>query len=130
MLSGQIDLIFTSPASAGQYLKSNKLTALGVTGVQRHRDYPEVRTFQEQGVPGMDNGYWFAMLLPANVPPAISQRWEKELATALVSAPVSKALSALGITPGKLNGVQTQRFMSDDLLNWAHIVKAAGIERQ
>ncbi|EJE50740.1 hypothetical protein PMI14_04602 [Acidovorax sp. CF316] len=130
VLAGQIDLIFTSPASAGQYLKSDKLKAIAVTGAQRHRDYPEVRTFQEQGISGMDAGYWFAVLLPANVPTAISQRWEKELAAALVSAPVSKALSDLSITPGKLNAVQTQRFMTDDLANWARIVKAAGIERQ
>lgn len=130
VLGGQIDFIFTSPASAAQYLKAGKLTAVGVTGMHRHPDYPDVRTFQEQGVPGMDVAYWFAVLLPAGVPPAVSQRWEKELAGALASAPVSKALSDLGITVSKLGGAKTQRFMADDLATWARIVKAAGLQPQ
>jgi hypothetical protein len=41
-------------------------------------------------------------------------RWEKELASALASAPVSKALSNLGIAASKLPGAQTQGFMVDD----------------
>jgi len=130
VLGGQIDFIFTSPASAAQYLKAGKLTAVGVTGMQRHPDYPDVRTFQEQGVSGMDVAYWFAVLLPAGVQPAVSQRWEKELAIALASAPVSKALADLGVTPGNLNAAQTQRFMADDVVTWARIVKSAGIQPQ
>lgn len=130
VLAGQIDFVFTNPASAANYLKSGTLTAVGVTGQQRHPDFPDVRTFQEQGVPGMDITYWFAVLLPSGVPQPIALRWEKELATALASPSVSKKLLELSITPGKLSSAQTQQFMEADLATWARIAKTAGIKPQ
>jgi tripartite-type tricarboxylate transporter receptor subunit TctC len=130
VLGGQIDLIFTNPASAAQYLKSGKMSAIGVTGTQRHPAFPDIRTFREQGVEGMNVSYWFALLLPAGVPDAISQRWEKEFSTALSSAPVSRTLTDLGIAPGKANSAQTQHFLAEDKETWAGIVKAAGIKPQ
>jgi tripartite-type tricarboxylate transporter receptor subunit TctC len=130
VLGGQIDLIFTNPASAAQYLKTGKLNAIGVTGTQRHPAFPDTPTFREQGVEGMNVSYWFALLLPAGVPEPIAQRWEKELAKALASAPVSRSLAELGITPGKTTSAQTQRFLAEDKATWAKIAKAAGIKPQ
>jgi hypothetical protein len=43
---------------------------------------------------------------------------------------VSKALADLGVTAGNLNAAQTQRFMADDVVTWARIVKSAGIQPQ
>lgn len=128
LLGGQIDLIFTNPASAAQYLKSGKMSALGVTGTQRHPAFADIPTFREQGIEGMNVSYWFALLLPAGVPDAVMQRWEKELAVALASAPVSRTLSELGVAPGKLASAPTQRFLAEDKETWARIVQAAGIK--
>ncbi|MDB5947029.1 MAG: hypothetical protein JWQ33_2055 [Ramlibacter sp.] len=130
VLGGQIDLIFTNPASAAQYLKTGKLNVIGVTGAQRHPAFPDTPTFREQGVEGMNVSYWFALLLPAGVPEPIAQRWEKELAKALSSAPVRRTLAELGITPGQTTAAQTQRFMADDKATWARIAKAANIKPQ
>jgi tripartite-type tricarboxylate transporter receptor subunit TctC len=129
VLGGQIDLIFTNPASAGQYVKSGKMYALGVTGSQRHPAFPELATFKEQGVEGMNNvSYWFALLMPAGVPDAVAQKWEKELATALASAPVSRTLADLGITKVDMTPAQMQRFLADDKATWANVVKASGMK--
>jgi tripartite-type tricarboxylate transporter receptor subunit TctC len=129
VLGGQIDLIFTNPASAGQYVKSGKMYALGVTGTQRHPAFPELATFKEQGVEGMNNvSYWFALLMPAGVPDAVAQKWEKELATALASAPVSRTLADLGITKVDMTPAQMQRFLADDKATWANVVKASGMK--
>jgi tripartite-type tricarboxylate transporter receptor subunit TctC len=78
----------------------------------------------------MNVSYWFALLLPAGVPEPVAQRWERELAAALSSAPVSRTLAELAITPGKMTSAQTQRFLAEDKEIWARIVKTAGIKAQ
>jgi tripartite-type tricarboxylate transporter receptor subunit TctC len=130
VLGGQIDLIFTNPASAGQHVRSGKMNALGVSGNKRHPAFPDVPTFQEQGVQGMDVAYWFALLMPAGVPEPVAQKWEKELATALASPVVSRALTELGITRSDTTPSQMQRFLADDRATWATVAKSSGVKPQ
>jgi tripartite-type tricarboxylate transporter receptor subunit TctC len=130
VLGGQIDLIFTNPASAGQHLRSGKMSALGISGNQRHPAFPDVPTFKEQGVEGMDVAYWFALLMPAGVPEAVAQKWEKELATALATPAVGRALTELGITKSDLAPAQMQRFLAQDRATWANVVKTSGMKLQ
>ena len=129
VLGGQIDMIFTNPASAGQHAKSGKMNVVGVTGTQRHPAFPDVPTFKEQGIPGLDSvSYWFALLAPAALPPEVSQKWEKEFATAIASPAVSRGLAEIGITKSDLTPAQLQKFLSDDRAVWANVVKNAGIK--
>ena len=128
VLGGQIDLIFTNPASAGQHVKSGLMNAIGVSGTQRHPAFPDVATFQEQGVEGMNVSYWFALLMPAGVPDAVAQKWEKELATALASASVSRTLIELGITKLNMSTAQMQRFLTEDKATWANVSKSSGMK--
>ncbi len=130
VLSGQIDLVFTNPASAAQYLQSGKMKAIGVTGPRRDPAFPDLATFGEQGVSDMNVAYWFALLLPSGASDAIVQRWEKELATALAAPAVKRRLAELAIAPGVSTPAETQRFLANDLETWARIVKSAGIEPQ
>jgi tripartite-type tricarboxylate transporter receptor subunit TctC len=130
VIGGQIDLIFTNPASAGQHVRSGKMKALGVSGNGRHPAFPDVPTFKEQGIEGMDVSYWFALLMPAGVPEPVAQKWEKELATALASPSVSHALTELGITQSDVAPSQMQRFLTDDRATWATVVKTSGMKLQ
>ena len=130
VLGGQIDFIFTNPASAGQHVRSGKMNALGTSGSRRHPAFPDVPTFQEQGVEGMDVSYWFALLMPAGVPEPVAQKWEKELAAALAAPSVVRTLTELGITRSDIAPAQMQRFLADDRATWAHVVKSSGMKLQ
>lgn len=128
VLAGQIELIFTNSASAGQHVRSGKMYAIGVTGTQRHPGFPDLPTFKEQGVEGMNVAYWFALLMPAGVPDAVTQRWEKELAVALASAPVNRMLTELGITKVDTAPARIQAFLAEDRATWANVVKSSGMK--
>jgi tripartite-type tricarboxylate transporter receptor subunit TctC len=130
VLGGQIDMILTNPASAGQYAKAGKMTVLGVSGSQRLASFPDVPTFQEQGIEGMNVSYWFALLMPAGVPDAVAQRWEKELATALAAPEVSRTLTELGISRSDVTPAQMHRFLEEDKATWANVVKTSGMKLQ
>ncbi|GEP55713.1 Bug family tripartite tricarboxylate transporter substrate binding protein [Reyranella soli] len=69
-MTGTIDCFFVSPSLIMQYLKADKLRALGVSSAQRIALLPDVPTFAEFGIeadiPGW-SGFWG----PANLPPAL-----------------------------------------------------------
>ena len=45
-----------------------------VSGDKRHADFPDVPTFTEAGVPGIEYEQWFGLLGPANLPAAVVER--------------------------------------------------------
>ena len=131
VLGGQIDLIFTNPASAAQYLQSGRMNAIGMTGTARLPTLPEVATFQEQGVKGLENvKYWFAMLAPAGLPREVGDKWEEALAATLANPEVKRRLSELGITQVAMTPDALQRFIADDRDTWANVVKDNGMQLQ
>jgi tripartite-type tricarboxylate transporter receptor subunit TctC len=131
VLGGQIEMIFTNPASAGQHARSGRMNVVGISGTQRHPSFPDVPTFREQGVAGMDNvSYWFALLAPAGLPADVAARWEKEFATAIASPAVTKTLGEIGITRVAMTPAQLQKFMADDRATWANVVKTSGMKLQ
>ncbi len=71
LLKGRVSLTMNNPAILLQYVRENKLRAIGVTGLQRLEALPDVPTIAESGLPGYDmtgaQG-WFA---PAGTPKEI-----------------------------------------------------------
>jgi len=78
--AGKVQLMFNFPTPVAKYVKSGKLKALAVT--HGHAPLlPEVPTFAEAGLPGMDkntSGGWMGFLAPADTPPAIISRLNAE----------------------------------------------------
>lgn len=78
--TGKVQLMFNFPHPVTPYVKSGKLKALAVTH-GRAPLLPDVPTFAEQGVPGMDentSGGWMGFLAPAGTPPEIVARLNAE----------------------------------------------------
>ena len=74
LMSGQVNVMITTMASAGANVKAGKLRALAVTGNKRNADFPDVPTFTEIGVPGMDYEQWFGIMGPAGMPAAVVEK--------------------------------------------------------
>jgi tripartite-type tricarboxylate transporter receptor subunit TctC len=77
---GKVQLMFNFPGPVARYVKTGKLKALAVTG-GRAPFLPDVPTFAEAGLPGMDentSGGWMGFLAPAGTPPEIVARLNGE----------------------------------------------------
>ena len=74
LLAGQVQVVFSDPISALQYVKSGALIALAVTSKDRSPVAPDVPTISESGYPGFDAIAWHGILAPANTPPCHRQQ--------------------------------------------------------
>ena len=126
-IGGQIPLVFTAVASAQQYVRSNRLVALGVPGAKRSSALPDVPTFQESGLTGFDVSSWTGIFAPAATPRAVIERLQKELAVVLQSAFVKERYAVLGIEPVGNSPEAFAAQVRDDLARWEKVVKAANV---
>jgi tripartite-type tricarboxylate transporter receptor subunit TctC len=127
-VGGQIPLVFTAVASAQQYVRSNRLIALGVPGATRSSALPDVPTFQESGLAGFDVSSWTGIFAPAATPRAVIERLQKELAVVLQSSFVKERYAVLGIEPVGNSPDAFAAQVREDLARWQKVVKAANVK--
>ena len=98
LLSGTVDLGWSSVASAMQHVQAGKIVPLAVLGRHRSTTLPQVPTMAELGFkdPLYDTNVWIAMLAPAKTPPAIVERLSKEVRAAVGSPEISQLFVSRG----------------------------------
>ena len=72
VLAGQVDVMLIAVAPALAQIQSGKLTALAVSGLQRHALLPQVQTLAET-YKGFEAGAWFGLFAPKGTPAAVVQ---------------------------------------------------------
>ena len=71
LIGGNVDMMFDGLGSSAQHIKGGKLRGLAVVGKERHPLIPEVPTFTEAGYGNYEMVYWFGLMAPAGLPPAV-----------------------------------------------------------
>jgi tripartite-type tricarboxylate transporter receptor subunit TctC len=104
LLSGEVQLTFTSPVAAAAYVKTGKLKIIGSAAGQRSVVDPETPTLAEEGVTGFDVSTWYGLFAPAKTPPAIVEYLSATMRRVLNDPQVkqqllSQSLQAAGDTP-------------------------------
>jgi tripartite-type tricarboxylate transporter receptor subunit TctC len=99
LLSGQVQLMFSSVVAILPHIKAGKLRGLAVTGAKRLALLPEAPTIAESGFPGYEASSWYGILAPAGTPREIVTKLNAELARALEQPEVRASLLAEGAEP-------------------------------
>jgi tripartite-type tricarboxylate transporter receptor subunit TctC len=96
LLSGEVQLMFSSVVAIGPHISAGRLRALAVTGRRRTPLLPAVPTLAESGLPGYEAGSWYGILVPAGTPPQIVARLHDGIVRALAQPEVRERLAAEG----------------------------------
>jgi tripartite-type tricarboxylate transporter receptor subunit TctC len=128
LLSGQIQVMFTTVASASSLIAAGQLRALAVTSAQRSPAFPDLPTVAEAGVPGYAAESWYGLFAPAKTPPEIIDRLNKSAATAVQS----EAFRRLGVNEGLVMVAQPpealDRYLRGEEERWRKVIQDAGIK--
>ncbi|MGP1609197.1 MAG: tripartite tricarboxylate transporter substrate-binding protein, partial [Burkholderiales bacterium] len=128
LLGGQISVMFGSLATVFPSIQSGRVRALAVTSAQRTVALPQLPTMHEAGVAGYEAVGWFALFAPAQTSGTVINRLNAETVAMLSQRDIRARFLAQGAevapsTPGELDD-RTRA----ELVKWAAVVKAAGIE--
>ena len=128
VIAGRVDFYFSPIGLAQQYIKADKLVALGVSSTKRAASLPDVPTTMEAGLPNSNYDVWIGMFAPAKTPRAIINRLNEETAKALRSPELREKYTGLVMEPMIMSPTEFDAFLKKDVELNAILVKAAKIE--
>ena len=126
VLGGQVDLMFDAVPTMSEHIRAGKVKALGTTGTARSAVLPDVPTIAEAGVAGYEATIWLGLMAPKNTPAAIVDRLNAEVVKIVANPEVARAWKAQGASPMPMSVAEFTRYLDDDIVKWAHIVKVSG----
>jgi len=127
LLSGAVDMVFTSYADVKQFVADGKLTVVGYTGPERDPAIPNLKTFKESGLPDFQIGYWQGLVAPPGTAQDVVDKLSKACIESLKDPEVRRVFDNFGFEiVGKGPKAMEERIRAD-LKIWEPIVKAANM---
>jgi tripartite-type tricarboxylate transporter receptor subunit TctC len=128
LIAGRIDMFFAVMASGLPLVEAGQLRALAVTTAKRQESAPNMPTISETGVPGYDMSSYFALVMPAKVPPEIIRKVNADTNAVLGEAAVKARFEKLGVVAAGSTPEALGAYLKEEMAKWGPVIKAANIK--
>jgi tripartite-type tricarboxylate transporter receptor subunit TctC len=115
VLGGHAPMMFDSTVAILPHIRSGKVRAIALTGSKRSPQLPDVPTFAEAGLPGVESYAWYGLFVPARTPKELVARINAEAQKAMKQPEYQNVLKETG-----------SDFVGDTPESFAAFVKAEG----
>jgi tripartite-type tricarboxylate transporter receptor subunit TctC len=126
IISGETQAIFATIGSLLTQLQSGRVRPLAVSSDTRVKQFPDVPTVAEAGIPGYEFTAWVGAFLPARTPAAIVNKLNAELRKTLADAGVAEKLSAQTLDPMAMTPQEFSARLKSDYDKYARLIKETG----
>jgi tripartite-type tricarboxylate transporter receptor subunit TctC len=130
LLAGEVQVYFDVLMSSLGYLASGKLKALGVSSRERMSLLPNVPTFDEQGVAGLDFSAWFGLVAKAGTAEPLVQQLNAAMNQVVRSGPFTTRVKELGADAAGGSPAAFQKAILDEAAYWSRVIKDRGIRAE
>ncbi len=127
LIGGQIQVMFTTVASAASLIEGGQLRALAVTSPERSPAFPQLPTVAEAGVPGYALESWYGLFAPARTPVDVIARLNKSAANAIQSEAFKKLAVNEGLIMAARPSEELDRYVRGEEERWRKVIRDAGI---
>jgi len=130
LMSGQVDWGTMAVPGAIPLVNQGRVRGLAVLTEKRLPTLPNVPTAAESGVPDFIMPIWYGILAPAGTPREIINRLNAEIHKALAAPDVKKRLADSGVDPLVSTPDHFAKYIREETVRYAKIIKDAGITAQ
>lgn len=127
LIAGRLSFMFDTYSVVQPSLQGGRLRALGVTSAQRLPQLPDVPAVA-QTLPGYEASSFLGIAGPAGVPPAIVQKLNAAVRTAVADPTVRQRLADLGGTPWAGQPADMADVIRTNTAKWKAIVNTRQIK--
>jgi tripartite-type tricarboxylate transporter receptor subunit TctC len=128
LISGNVQMMFSSYATVAPHLREGRLRALATTLPNRSPLLPEIPTLVEAGFPKLPMASWAGMVGPARMPKDVTERLNRELATVLNRAEVRETLNKQAFDARSSTVEEFVAYMKEQYEIWGKAIRDAGIQ--
>jgi tripartite-type tricarboxylate transporter receptor subunit TctC len=128
LLAGNVDLGFSTVATAIGPIKAGRLRALGVTSAKRFELLPDVPTIAEAGVPGYESVAWYGIFAPSGTPAEVVRKLNAETVAVLQMEDVRRRLTEAGVLPVSSSPEAFAAYVLSETARWGKLIRANNIK--
>lgn len=128
LMAGHIPVMCNNLGGTLPYMKSGQIRILAQTGKARSAAVPDVPTFAELGVGGLDAGLWMGLVAPKGTPADVVATLNRALAKVLAAPAMKEKLGQLGATTLDASPAAFDERIKSDRRAWDPVLKAVDLK--
>ncbi|HTQ73182.1 MAG TPA: tripartite tricarboxylate transporter substrate binding protein [Burkholderiales bacterium] len=129
VVAGDVQLMYNNVATALEYVRAGKLTAIAVGEPRRLPALPDIPAIAET-VPGFEQSAWVGVFAPVKTPRDIVARVSREVAALLKDPEVTRIFADQQIVAAYEDSDEFARHIRRETDNWAGVIKTLGIKAE
>jgi tripartite-type tricarboxylate transporter receptor subunit TctC len=127
-IAGQVDLMATTlGGGAAAQVEGGKLKGIAIAAEKRAAVTPNIKTYAEQGYPGLTAASWVGLFAPAKTDPVIISRLNAAVRDVLNDPAVKKTLQTIGFDPIPQSPAEAEAYFKSEVTKWGGMVKELGL---
>ena len=127
VMAGHVDGFFGDIPGLIGYIKSGKLKPIGLAADKRNSAIPDVKTFNEMGIKGVDTNNWYAVFVKAGTSKADIDRLSAAIKRVVKQDPLNSKLTQAGSEPVGSTPEELSATLKKDIAKWTQLIKAKKI---
>ena len=128
VMGGEVQMAIESPPPIVPQVKTGKLRALAAARPDRSQLLPDVPTFAEAGLPGLEVSSWYGFHVPAGTPQPIIDKLHAEMTRALGSSEMRERLRNIGADVVASTPARYTDFVTAEMKKWKAVIDSTGIK--
>jgi tripartite-type tricarboxylate transporter receptor subunit TctC len=128
LLAGDVAMFLVGTSTAVPHIQSGALRGLAVTASKRVDGLPEVPTFAEAGLPGVDVSLWFAVLVPSGTPAPVVKKLSADIAQVVADPEFKQALAVRGFDAISSSPEELAEFLDRDYVKFRDLIQKLGLQ--
>jgi len=129
-VGGQIPIMFGNLPVAIPHVQSGRLRGIANTWSTRSPLAPEIATVAEAGFKDYAIATWFGLLGPANMPPELVARIQRDTARMFNTPATKEKLTGMGVDLVLNSPEQFRDYLRTEIVRYTKVIKDAGIKAQ
>jgi tripartite-type tricarboxylate transporter receptor subunit TctC len=131
LMSGVVPVMCNNLAGTLPFMKGDsKIRILAITGHKRSAAAPDVPTFAEAGVPGLDSGIWMALVAPKSTPKPIIKTLSDALVKAQQTQSVHERFAQYGAELLTGTPAAYDERLKEETATWTPVLKSLDLKPQ
>ncbi len=130
LFEGRINAYFDAAPTAITNSQTGRVRMLGVGAPQRSPYIPNVPTFNEQGLAGIDLPSFVCLVGPAGIPPEVLTKVNALFTAALATPQIKEAFSKGAYEPSPSTPAELAAEIRSSYDRWGAMIKAIGFQKQ
>ena len=122
VMAGEVDFVM-DPGISFQHVRAGKVNMFAVASPTRSRQFPDISTLGEKGVPGIDHDTWAGLWLPAGTPDDIRARLSRAVGQVLAQPDVQKRMQALSGEAVYMDSPQYRQMLNQETAAFTGVIR-------